>query len=134
MPAKKIFLDDRGWSIHDMFPDLRGGQINYSVLFPGIVKAWHRHKIQTDYFCVVMGNAQVAVHDPDTGKTETHFMGELNPSVLVIPPKLWHGYIAVGNKPCGLIYYMTERYNAEKPDEERAPWDAFGYEWAPKNR
>ena len=41
---------------------------------------------------------------------------------------------ALGNKPCGLLYYMTVRYNPEKPDEERAPFDAFGYDWSVKNR
>ena len=129
----KPYLDDRGFSLHDIF-DALPGQINYSTLNPGVVKAWHRHKHQTDYFCVVMGNAKVALHDEKTGKTETHFIGELNPKVLKIPPGIWHGYTPVGDKPCGLLYYMDRRYDPENPDEERAPWNSFGYNWEVENR
>ena len=130
----KPFLDDRGWSYHDIFGDVVGGQVNYSVQFPGVVKAWHRHKKQTDYFCVLMGNIRVATHDSETGETKTYFMGEQNPSILKVPPGLWHGFTCLGDKPCGLLYFMTERYDPDDPDEERAPWDSFGYNWFPENR
>mgnify|MGYP005831598127 CR=1 FL=1 len=129
-----IYMDDRGWSYHDIFGELKGGQINFSIVYPGIVKAWHRHRYQTDYFFVLFGEAQVATYDPKTSKTETYFIGEHNPVVLKIPAGLWHGFTPLGGKPCGLLYYMTRRYNPKKPDEERAPWDAFGYDWSPKSR
>lgn len=110
------------------------GQINYAVLFPGVVKAWHRHQKQTDYFCVVVGNARVALYDEEKNEFQTHFMGELNPKVVKIEPKIWHGYTALGGKPCGLIYYMDLKFNPDAPDEERAAWDAFDYNWEVENR
>ena len=114
--------------------DVVPGQINYSVLFPGVVKAWHRHKKQTDWFCVVLGNAKVALYDEKTKKFETHFMGELNPKVIKIVPGIWHGYTALGGKPCGLVYYMDKKFNPSEPDEERAEWNAFGYNWEVENK
>ncbi len=127
------FMDDRGWAFYDIFEDM-SGQINYSVLYPGIVKAWHRHKHQTDYFFVAMGDARVALHDQDKGETKTYYIGEHNPQVIKIPPGIWHGYRAVGNRPCGLIYYVNKKYDPQNPDEERAPWDSFGYNWSTENK
>lgn len=125
------FLDDRGWAFYNIF-DAVPGQLNYSVLYPGIVKAWHRHKKQNDYFFVLLGNARVALHDPAAGKTETHFIGEKNPKVLKIPPGIWHGYTVLGPTPCGLLYYVDKKYDPSDPDEERASWDSFGYNWNPE--
>ncbi len=127
------YLDDRGRAYYDIFDGLPG-QINYSVAYPGIVKAWHRHKHQTDYFFVAMGNARVALHDSEKGTTETHFIGEHNPQVIKISPGIWHGYTCLGPEPCGLIYYVSRKYNPEDPDEERASWDSFGYNWFPANK
>jgi len=127
------FMDDRGWAFYDVFKALPG-QINYSVVFPGIVKAWHRHKLQTDYFFVLKGNARVALHDQDKNETKTFFIGERNPQVLEIRPGLWHGYTALGPEPCGLLYYVSKKYNPDEPDEERASWDSFGYNWFPENK
>jgi dTDP-4-dehydrorhamnose 3,5-epimerase len=110
------------------------GQINFSILYPGVVKAWHRHKRQTDYFCVIIGDARVAMHDPEKGTTETIFIGEHNPKVLKIPLGIWHGYTALGPTPCGLLYYVDRKYDPKDPDEERAPWDSFGYNWFPENK
>ena len=128
------FLDDRGWAYYDIFNTLKEGQINYSVLYPGVIKAWHRHKLQTDYFCVISGNARVALHDSEKNKTETYFIGEKNPIVLKIVPGLWHGYTTLGLEPCGLLYFVDKRYDSSHPDEERASWDSFGYDWMPENK
>src|SRR6185503_16484951 len=42
------FADDRGWSLMNMLNGVMGpqGQVNFSVQYPGIVKAWHRHDKQ----------------------------------------------------------------------------------------
>ena len=81
-----------------------------------------------------MGDARVALHDAEKGPTETHFIGEHNPEVIKVPPGIWHGYTTVGTKPCGLLYYVNKKYNPKEPDEERAPWDSFGYDWSPTNK
>src|SRR5688572_15092051 len=56
VPAS-IYADDRGWSIMNQFQGVLGaqGQINYSVMYPGAIKAWHRHKLQTDFWMCVQG-------------------------------------------------------------------------------
>lgn len=132
----KPYLDDRGFSLHDIFP-LNGGQINYSELVPGVVKAFHRHQKQTDYWCVIRGNAKVVLVDERSGKREikTYCVGEQNPQVIEIPPGVWHGYTPIGNQMAGMLYWVTERYNPASPDEERLSWDAYGAEvWQVQNK
>lgn len=128
-----VHLDDRGRALYDIF-DTLPGQINFSILYPGIVKAWHRHKLQTDYFCVVTGNARIALFDEIIGIFHTHFTGEHNPKIVIAHPGIWHGYTPIGDTPCGLLYYTTEKYNPEEPDEERTSWDSFGYDWSVENK
>jgi dTDP-4-dehydrorhamnose 3,5-epimerase len=132
------FSDARGWSLNDIYAicDLpSNGQINYSILYPGIVKAWHRHQYQDDYFCVLKGMAQVGVVGDD-GTIQKFFIGEHNPAVVHIKAGEWHGLTALGNEPVGLLYLVTRAYNPIAPDEERAPYDKWvGREWwLPENK
>jgi len=127
-------------SPYDKVLDPSKFQINYSVLYPGIVKAWHRHKYQDDYFCVIKGNAQVGIVQDDTPlpglvQAEKFYMGEHNPSILHIPAGEWHGLTVVGTEPAGLLYLVTNEYNTAKPDEERCPHYSFvgNIWWLPEN-
>ena len=132
------FTDSRGWSLNDIYNMFEGEeyQINYSILHPGIVKAWHRHKYQDDYFCILKGMEQVGVYDPKIGVPEKHFIGEHNPAVVHIKAGEWHGLTAVGNEPCGLLYLVTKKYDPKNPDEERAgAFDFVGKGWwLPENK
>jgi len=147
------FCDARGWSVNDIYNIVRTNlaqsdastpydtkysfkdcQINYSILHPGVVKAWHRHKHQDDYFFVLHGMAQVGVYSDENG-AEKYFIGEHNPAVIHIRAGEWHGLTAVGSKPVGLLYLVTNTYNPTFPDEERAPHDSFVGRnwWLPEN-
>ncbi len=62
------WLDDRGFSYMDIFSGTSmEGQVNYSVVNPGVIKAWHRHKHQTDYWMIVSGDAKIGLYDQDKG-------------------------------------------------------------------
>ena len=147
------FVDSRGWSINDIYniakahmrmPDAQTNdeckspydyQINYSVLYPGVVKAWHRHKFQDDYFCILQGMAQVGVYSKDKG-AEKFFIGEHNPGIVHVEAGEWHGLTCVGNQPCGLLYLVTKEYMPHNPDEERCSYPSFvGHQWwKPENK
>ncbi|MCB9846592.1 MAG: dTDP-4-dehydrorhamnose 3,5-epimerase [Phycisphaeraceae bacterium] len=132
-----VFADDRGWSLMNL---LRGvmspkGQVNFSVQYPGVVKAWHRHARQTDFWICLTGNIKVGVFRQEDSSAWWLVTGEKRPGIVVIPPPLWHGAATVGPTSAGLFYYVTHAYSAEAPDEERAPHDAFsGFPWAVKHR
>jgi len=131
------FADSRGWSLNDIYGMFDGYpyQVNYSILYPGIIKAWHRHEHQDDYFCILKGMAQVGIYTDENGP-EKFFIGEHNPAVVHVKAGEWHGLTAVGNEPCGLLYLVTKKYDPKNPDEERAGAFEFVEKdwWLPENK
>ena len=126
------YVDDRGWSLMNLMAGAMSdrGQINFSVQYPSVVKAWHRHRLQTDFWTCVCGTLKAGVYRESDGSAWMLFMGERQPGVLVIPPGLWHGATAVGTEPASLMYYVTHAYNPSDPDEERRPHDSvLGFPW-----
>ncbi len=126
------FTDDRGWSLMNQMQGVMNteGQINFSMQYPGVIKAWHRHHLQTDFWMALVGHIKVGIYDQENDKAWSIVIGEKRPGTVIIPPPLWHGAATVGNTPAGLLYYVTHAYNPTKPDEERAAYDAFpGFPW-----
>lgn len=121
------FTDDRGWSLMNQLQGVMTleGQVNFSIQYPGVVKAWHRHTLQTDFWMCLMGHLKVGVYDQDSGRAWSIVIGEKRPGTIIIPPPLWHGAATVGPTQAGLLYYVTHRYNAQTPDEERVSPDTF---------
>lgn len=122
LPAP-LHIDDRGWSLMNL---LRGtldpaGQINFSLQFPGVIKAWHRHQHQTDFWICLQGHIKAGIHRDDDDQRWLIVFGQLRPGVLIIPPTLWHGAATVGDQPAGLLYYVSRAYDPTSPDEQRRP-------------
>jgi dTDP-4-dehydrorhamnose 3,5-epimerase len=133
----QVYADDRGWSMMNQMQGVMGpqGQVNYSVQYPGVVKAWHRHALQTDFWLVLMGHLKVGIYRESDQKTWSIVLGERRAGVLIIPPPLWHGATGVGPEPAGLLYYVTHAYNAKNPDEERRAFDSIpGFAWGVQHR
>jgi dTDP-4-dehydrorhamnose 3,5-epimerase len=104
------------------------GQAYVSVTYPGIVKGWHFHKLQADHFIVASGMAKIALYDDRAGSPTRHelmevVMGERRQRLLVIPPLVLHGVVALNNEPMMLINFPDYLYNAKEPDEQRIPYD-----------
>ena len=110
------------------------GQWSHSRMGAGVIKAWHLHKIQTDYFYVASGILQVGLYDMRRDsltfkKTMSFLMGDRQPPmVLKIPPGVAHGCKTVQG-PVHLIYLTSHVYNPD--DELRIPHDdpEIGFDW-----
>ncbi len=112
------------------------GQVYLSVVYPGVVKGWHYHKIQTDNFAIVKGMAKVVLYDdrdgsPSRGALAEFFIGDQNPVLLKIPPLVLHGVKGAGTEPAYMINCPTEPYHPDHPDEFRRPPDdpSIPYDW-----
>lgn len=122
-------LDDRGF----LFEVLRANegicndvikQVTVSTIFPGVVKAFHKHKKQIDWVCCVKGNVKLVLSDEKD--FETFYLGESNPILVKIPMDVWHGYKAIGSEIATIVYCTSKTY--DETDELRAAWDVFGEE------
>ena len=128
----KIIPDERGRLMEilrrddEIFQDF--GQVYMTTAFPGIVKGWHYHKIQTDNFTCISGEMRLGLYDgressPTFGMTEEYVISLANPLLVQIPPGVYHGFKCVSREEAVVINTVTEPYNYKEPDEYRV--DAF---------
>jgi len=124
----KVIPDERGYLMEMLRADdpffQKFGQAYLTVAYPGVVKGWHYHKIQTDHFVAVSGMVKVVLYDQrkdskTCGEVNEFFMGERNPILLVIPPLVVHGMKAIGTDPGMVVNFPTEVYKYDNPDECR---------------
>jgi len=140
----KIIPDERGRlgeilrSDSDLFKKF--GQVYFTSAYPGVVKAWHYHKIQTDYFFCLKGMTKLVLYDsregsPTKGQINEFFLGDHNPMVVVIPPMVYHGFKAISTEESLMINVPTEVYNYKEPDEFRIDphTDEIPYDWDRKD-
>jgi dTDP-4-dehydrorhamnose 3,5-epimerase len=129
---QQLYTDERGWSLMNQLQGVMTaqGQVNFSTQYPGVIKAWHRHALQTDFWICLTGHIKVGVHREEDGKSWLLVTGEKRPGVVIIPPPLWHGAATIGDTPAGLLYYVTHAYNTMQPDEQRRAFDSVpGFPW-----
>lgn len=117
----------------------RFAQVYVSLNYPGVIRAWHYHKKQTDFFAVVKGMVKVALYDaredsPTKGEVNEFFIGERNNILLRIPIGVYHGYKTIGVEPSLLLNFPTALYDRSQPDEYRIPWNSadIPYDWSIK--
>ena len=116
------------------------GQVYITTAYPGVVKAWHYHKLQNDNVTVIRGMAKIVLYD-DRPKSKTNgvinefFIGDQNHSLIHIPKLLWHGFKCISEEMCVIINTVTECYNYRNPDEYRKPPHDAGipYDWSRKD-
>lgn len=119
----------------------RFGQASMSKTYPGVIKAFHYHERQDDLWFFPVGNVQVVLHDlrvgsPTHGETDVFYMGEEEPTLLLIPSRVAHGYRTLGETPSICIYFTTLSYDVMNPDEKRLPYndESIGFDWTTKMR
>lgn len=127
----ELFRDD--WELYDPEPAMS----YYSMTYPGIVRAWHRHRRgQIDHFVCPKGRLKVGIYDdreasPTEGELNTFVIGEHNQQVVRIPGDCWHGFMVIGDESAFLINFPTNLYDYDDPDEERLPpdTDEIPFDW-----
>jgi len=137
----RLIPDERGFLMEMVRSDWeeyeKFGQTYITAVYPGVVKGWHYHKIQTDHFVCVHGMAKVVLYDsredsPTHGEINEFFMGTLNPIMLKIPKGVMHGFKGISEEMTLIVNVPTELYNYQEPDEYRLPahTDQIPYDWS----
>ncbi len=154
----KKHVDQRGYFIEQLkrgdldddgklfIPEQPFAQMSRSLAYarggnpPELIKAFHWHKKQWDYWDIVAGNARVVLCDlregsPTEGRIQVIMLGEHAPRMVAIPPYVAHGYQCVAMQDVILNYYVTEPYDPADPDEGRIPWNdpRIGFDWSIEN-
>ncbi len=106
----------------DLF--LEFGQAYITTAYPGVVKAWHYHKLQTDNLTTLTGTMQIALYDarensPTRGEVNVFHTGIHNPMLIQVPPLVYHGFKNVGLEEAVVLNVPTLPYRHDQPDEYR---------------
>lgn len=137
-PLRRI-PDERGAVFHMLREDSpvfeRFGEIYFSTVYPGAIKAWHIHHEMTLNYAVPVGMIKLVCYDdrsesPTRGNLVELHVGELNYVLVTIPPMVWNGFKGEGVTPALVANCCTV---AHRPDEiERM--DPFSptipYDWS----
>jgi len=131
--------DDRGFfreifRMTDDFFQEGFGQLSHSLVYPGVVKAWHAHRVQTQWNYIACGLVRVALQDirpesPTYRETMEFLTGEnQKPIVYSFPPGVAHGYRCIAG-PMHIIYITSGVYDLG--DEVKIPHNDpdIGYDW-----
>ena len=131
--------DERGFfreilRTSQMVSQARFGQWSHSVMFDGVIKAWHMHRRQTDWWYVVCGVLRVGLCDrrpdsPTYNQTMDLRTGDHQPARMVeIPPGVVHGCKVIQG-PAHLIYLTSHEY--DPTDELRIAYDdpQIDFDW-----
>ena len=136
----KVIPDERGRLMEilrrddEIFEEF--GQVYMTTAYPGVVKGWHHHERQTDYFTCVKGMMKLVLYDDREGSStrgeiNEFFVGQDRPLLVKIPPLVLHGFKAVGNDEAIIINTVTRPYDHANPDELRRDVHdpAIPYDW-----
>lgn len=131
-PLTKI-NDGRGSIFHMMRRDdplfTKFGEIYFSTIYPGVVKAWHYHNKMTLNYAVIKGMIKLVVHDRTS--YEEIYIGDRNYCLVTIEPGIWNGFMVIGKEEAIVADLTDMPYEAG--EMMRAAWDGFEYKWEVKN-
>ncbi|MBI2210546.1 MAG: dTDP-4-dehydrorhamnose 3,5-epimerase family protein [Deltaproteobacteria bacterium] len=135
-PLKQI-PDERGKVMHMLKRDdpwfEKFGEIYFSVVYPGVVKGWHLHKVMTLNYAVVGGIIKLVLYDdregsPSRGQLQEIFTGQDNYALITIPANVWNGFKGIGTAPaivanCATIPHDPAEIVRLDPFTKTIPYD-----------
>ncbi len=125
---------------HAAIPGFVVQQVNYSEMDPGVIKAFHLHRRQTDVWFVPPDDRMLLVlidvraGSPTEGAQRRLILGDGAARLVRIPPGVAHGVRNLGAARGRIIYFVDTHFTADPAqcEEGRLPWDFAGAEiWEP---
>ncbi|MBI4487644.1 MAG: dTDP-4-dehydrorhamnose 3,5-epimerase family protein [Deltaproteobacteria bacterium] len=136
-PLKQI-PDERGKIMHMLRRDdswfEKFGEIYFSVVYPGMIKGWHLHKVMTLNYAVVSGMIKLVLYDDregslTRGEVQEILTGEEGYALITIPPHVWNGFKGLGDKPACVANCSTEPHEPTEIVRLDPFTDKIPYRW-----
>lgn len=137
-PLRQI-PDERGKIMHMLRSDAphfqQFGEIYFSGVYPGAIKAWHIHHKMVLNYAVVVGHIKMVLYDdrpdsPTKGELMELFIGESNYQLVTVPPLVWNGFKGTGTSMalvanCASIPHDPTEIERMDPFTDKIPykWD-----------
>lgn len=134
-PLRQI-PDERGKIMHMLRSDaphfVDFGEIYFSCIYPGAIKAWHIHRKMTLNYAVPHGRIKFVLYDdregsPTRGELQEIFMGPDNYCLVTVPPMVWNGFKGIGSEMamvanCASIPHDPEEIERMDPFSDKIPY------------
>lgn len=135
-PLRQI-QDERGKVMHMLRADSpvfqSFGEIYFSCVEVGAVKAWHIHQRMTLNYAAVVGKVKFVLYDdregsPSRGETQEFFLGPENYVLVTVPPLIWNGFKGLGDVTsivanCASIPHDPTEIDRASPTDGTIPYD-----------
>lgn len=131
--------DERGTVLHMLRSDApeftRFGECYFSEVLPGAVKAWKRHRAQTQNLAVPVGRIRIAIYDDREGSATRGNLQVLElgrPDAylrLRVPPRLWYGFQCISATPALLANCADLPHDSEEVELRPADHPTIPYQW-----
>ena len=124
IPLRQI-ADDRGKVMHMLRADSpyfnSFGEIYFSTVLPGVVKAWHFHKKMILNYAVPIGMIKLVLYDSregsvTKGEVQEIFIGQDNYSLVIIPAMIWNGFQGIGEDAAYVANCSTIPHEPDEVD------------------
>ena len=134
----KQFIDDRGRVMHMLRADNplfeKFGEIYFSEILPGVVKAWKRHKKMSQIFAVPVGMINLVIYDnrKNSGTKSTLLtleIGRNNYRLVKVPPKLWYGFQCISKDPALIANCTDLPHDSEEAEKKEFTDPSIPYQW-----
>ncbi len=136
VPLRQI-VDERGKVMHMLRADaahFQGfGEIYFSVVNPGAIKAWHMHRRMTLNYAVPVGQIKFVLFDdrtasPTRGEVQELYLGPDSYNLVVVPPMVWNGFKGIATGPtlvanCASIPHDPAEIERKSPFDPSIPYD-----------
>ena len=137
----KQLVDERGKIMHMIRNDSpifdKFGEIYFSTINPGYIKAWHLHKEATLNYVCIKGKVNLVLYD-DRNKSKSSGVYQnflLSPNdyfLITIPPYIWNGFKGLDSSESIIANCLDLPHN-EKEMVRKDPNDKyFKYDWSLK--
>jgi dTDP-4-dehydrorhamnose 3,5-epimerase len=136
---RRQLVDERGKVVHMLRVDdpefEQFGEVYFSWVNPGVVKAWHLHTAMTLNYTCPVGLVKLALWDdregsPTRGEVMELFLGPDDHRLVRVPPGVWNGFKGVAASPSMVCNCATLPHDPEEI-HRRDPFDpAVPYDWA----
>ena len=131
--------DNRGSVLHMMTRDskflIQFGEVYFSEIHSGKIKAWKRHKKKTQNLTVPLNKIRLVIYD-DRSSSSTHGniaeyeLGRPDHYCLVhIPPMLWYGFQAFGEETALIVNCADQPHDPKQTESLPADSNEIPYQW-----
>ena len=136
-PLKQI-VDARGKVMHMLRCDSamyhKFGEIYFSQINPGVVKAWKKHFKMTQNIAVPIGCVDIVLYDDrymskSCGLVNKFEIGENEYNLIQIPPLVWYGFKAISDIPALVVNCTDLPHDPEEVIRYNKNDTRIPYQW-----